>query len=254
MISNQKFLKLVYAVLCWSTAQMPYTTAQISDVKSAELVERCVESMGGWNNWQDTRCLKWIFFGRRAWVWDKHSGDVRCESLESDLRIAMNIHDMTGTVYTHGRQQTHPDSLEKYIELGYKLWVNDSYWLVMPFKLKDPGTKLEYVGTLETLDGQDADVVKLTFKDVGVTPDNMYRIYFARESGLIVQWDYYRNYSDADPVFSSPWTGYSRYGNILLAGGRGSSSLEQIEVSEECRSLIYSDEAIYVRPGSIQQH
>ena len=28
--------------------------------------------------------------------------------------------------------------------MGYERWVNDTYWLAMPFKLRDPGANLKF--------------------------------------------------------------------------------------------------------------
>ena len=43
----------------------------------------------------------------------------------------------------------------------------------MPFKLKNSGVTLKYLGdTTATKDGKPADVLQLTFEGMGVTPDN----------------------------------------------------------------------------------
>lgn len=38
------------------------------------------------------------------------------------------------------------DSLEIYVGRGIWIWINDFYWLVMFFKLKDFGVMFNYVG------------------------------------------------------------------------------------------------------------
>ena len=49
------------------------------------------------------------------------------------------------------------------LERAYGAWVNDTYWLLMPYKLRDPGVNLAYDGE-ETLDGQTYDKLLLTFQ------------------------------------------------------------------------------------------
>ena len=205
------------------------------------LVAQCVEAMGGMDNWNQTRCIAWNFFGRRMWHWDKWTGDVRCEFTDHSVRIAMNIHDQVGLVYAHDQVQTDRDSITKYMRLGYELWVNDSYWLVMPFKLSDPGTNLRYLGKQTTLDGKEAEVIELSFADVGVTPDNKYYVYFDPGSGLVCQWDYFRNYNDTDPRIQNPWTDYKPYSGILLSGGRGRRDISDIQVFKVCPDSIFDD-------------
>ena len=38
-------------------------------------------------------------------------------------------------------------------------WINDSYWLVMPYKLLDPGVRLRHLGERTTSEGETADVL-----------------------------------------------------------------------------------------------
>ncbi|MDX1410201.1 MAG: hypothetical protein R3330_18755, partial [Saprospiraceae bacterium] len=152
---------------------------------------------------------------------------------------AMNIGDMTGQVYVHGRIQTDPDSLEHYLERGYRMWINDSYWLVMPFKLRDPGTQLHYLGTGETMDAQPAEILELTFSGVGVTPDNKYHIYVDPDRRLVVQWDYYRTAEDPEPRIRNLWTNYRRYGKVLLSDGRGDRSLSGLAVHDQLPARLF---------------
>ncbi len=117
-----------------------------SDSKAIALADKIVEAMGGEKNWEATRIVHWNFFDKRPWYWDKQTGDVRCDIPTKDVRIAMNIRSMSGSVYANGEIQTHADSLAKYLKSGYEMWINDSYWLVMPFKLQDPGVTLKSLG------------------------------------------------------------------------------------------------------------
>jgi hypothetical protein len=112
------------------------------------------------------------------------------------------------------------------------MWINDSYWLVMPFKLKDSGVTLKYMGQDTTLAGEMAEVLQLTFKEVGNTPNNKYHVYVNPETYLVTQWDFFTTASDESPRFSSPWTGYQQHGSIMLSGGRGQRSIGDIAVLE----------------------
>ena len=209
---------VITLLLAFMTSEL---AAQQYDQRSGELVDRCVEAMGGMDNWNSTCCLKWTFFGRRDWHWNKATGDVRCEYTDGSMRSVMNINTGKGQVFAHGVVQTDQDSLEKFLDLTYKLWINDSYWLVMPFKMKDPGVTLQYIGQVEIQGGKQADVVEMTFVEVGVTPDNKYHVYFDANSGFVSQWDYYRSATDEEPRITNPWQDYKKYGSIMLSGDRG---------------------------------
>jgi hypothetical protein len=50
----------------------------------------------------------------------------------------VNINTLKGKVYENGTLVQDEIKVNGLLEKG-KLWINDSYWLVMPWKLQDPG-------------------------------------------------------------------------------------------------------------------
>jgi hypothetical protein len=114
---------------------------------------------------------------------------------------------------------TEADSLKKLLNKAKSIWINDSYWLVMPFKLKDSGVTLKYMGE-DTLKSQRFNTLVLTFNQVGDTPQNKYKLYVDIKDKLIRYWAYYSDASQPDANFIRPWDNYQRYGSILLSGDR----------------------------------
>jgi len=119
--------------------------------------------------------------------------------------------------------------------------VNDSYWMFMPFKLLDPGVNLVYVGEDLMADDRAADVLQLTFESVGVTPDNKYLIYVARDTGLVEQWSYFPTRDAAEPGFTRPWAEWQRFGDIMLATNHGRGADWDIAVYDELPAALYTD-------------
>ena len=190
-----------------------------SDQKAMDIADEVMEAMGGRTAWNNTSELKWTFFGNRQHHWNKAAKTAKIYSPRSDISIELNLDDKTGTASRGSHVFTKADSLDYFLERGMGWWINDSYWLVMPFKLKDSGVTLKYVGKDTTQIGRNSDVLELTFADVGVTPDNKYLVYVDDSSRLVTQWDFYTNYQDSLPRFQSPWKDYKKYGDILLSGG-----------------------------------
>lgn len=204
-----------------------------SDLKAVGVADDVMQAMGGRPAWDSTRCISWNFFGRRTLVWDKQAGLCRIEWLNRPLKIIVNTNDGSGRVLIDTTEQTHLDTLAKYLDMGKKVWINDSYWLLMPFKLKDSGVTLKYSGKGKTEKGEDADVLQLTFSKVGVTPDNRYNVWVDKKSRLVTQWAYFEKASDTEPKIINPWADYQPYGKILLAGSRGERGvLTPIRVSD----------------------
>lgn len=208
-----------------------------SDPKAIEIADAVMRKMGGRENWDRTRYLTWRFFGRRLHVWDRWTGDIRFE--EADRITLMNIHGMKGRAWKAGVEVTEADSLKKYVDRGFRAWINDSYWLVMPYKLKDSGVTLTYAGEAKMENGRDAYVLTLTFNAVGVTPQNKYDVFVDRERMLVEQWAFYRNASDEKPRFSGPWTGWEPHGGILLSAGRGTRAHSDVAVYDDLPRAVF---------------
>lgn len=210
-----------------------------SDLLATLLADKAMQAMGGRKAWDNTRYITWNFFGSRKHTWDKWTGDVRIEVPSRDLTILMNINTKEGKVMKEGNMVS--DSTDYYLERGYGLWVNDSYWLVMPYKLKDSGVTLKYLREDTTLTGTSADVVSLSFDGVGVTPQNVYEVWVDTDTKLVTQWAFFPDSSTLEPQFITPWADYNKYGEILLAGNRGKYELTDIQVMEEVPEGTFTD-------------
>lgn len=209
-----------------------------SDPKAIEIADQVMEALGGRKNWDNTHYITWKFFGRRRHVWDKWSGNLRME--DKDLLVLMNINTGKGRAWEKGAEVTNPDSLAKKLQFARSAWINDSYWMFMPYKLKDSGVTLKYRGEETLENGRMCDVLQLTFKEVGDTPQNKYYVYVGRESRLVEQWSYFNDAGDAEPQFTLPWKDWQRYGKILLADERGRpSKMEDIAVFDELPASVF---------------
>lgn len=210
--------------------------APASDPEAVEVARAVMQRLGGRGAWEGTRYLTWSFFGSRRHLWDRHAGDVRIEGTDREsgetYLILMNIHSGRGRAWRGGAEVTDPEPLEKMLREGTSAWINDSYWLVMPYKLLDPGVTLRDLGERPMADGRPARVVELTFTDVGETPRNKYHVYVARETGLVEQWDFFADRDDAEPRFRIPWRGWKRYGAIMLSGDRGERGGRKLELTD----------------------
>ena len=208
-----------------------------SDPRALEIADRVMLGLGGREAWDETRFLTWSFFGRRRHVWDKQSGDIRIEGVDRETErpylILMNLHDKQGRAWKDGAPVTDSAELAEMLEYGESVWINASYWMVMPYTLKDSGVTLKDLGKGPMQDGRSAEILQLTFEAVGRTPQNKYKVYVADDSGLIEQWDYYSDSKDAEPQLSSPWHNWQRYGRILLSDNRGERGHTDVAVLNE---------------------
>jgi len=230
MMKALLYLVLFFGFLLPNTAQSQHANM---DAKSEMLADKCMKAMGGEAAWNAARYFQWNFFGSRKHTWDKANNIVKIEGVKSPFNIVVNLNDLTGTAEIDGVIQTHPDSLSKYMAQGRDMWRNDSYWLFMPFKLKDAGVTLKYAGKKNIENYGDCDQVQMTFEKVGKTPENKYIISFDPKTDLIIQWDFYESASDPEPNFASDWKNYQPFGNLLLSDDRGKYKITEIKAGPE---------------------
>jgi len=191
-----------------------------SDPAAIQLADSIMQAMGGRENWDKTHFISWKFFGRRDLIWDKHTGNVRIESQSDSTIYLLNEKTGEGRVRIKGTEITEPDSLKKLLDKAKAIWINDSYWLVMPFKIKDSGVTIKYMGE-DTLSGNRYNSLVLTFKEVGVTPQNMYKLYVDKREKLVRYWAYYPSATEKDKMgFLRPWDNYKNFGGVLFSADR----------------------------------
>jgi hypothetical protein len=154
----------------------------------------------------------------------------------------VNLNTLEGRVRIKDQEITEVDSLKKMLAKAKSIWINDSYWLVMPFKLMDPGARIKYMGEEKLSSGMQCNVLELTFDNVGDTPQNKYRLYVDMSDNLIKQWAYYNQATQDSANFVRPWDNYRKYGNILLSADRSDGGgPRSVKVEGELPDRIFTD-------------
>ncbi len=250
--SNHKRASLAAALLfliaaCAGQPGSSEITESPSD-PALRLAQKVMDALGGKEAWDNTRHIRFTFFGRRTHHWDKRTGNHRLEGDSEDGQryvVLQNIQTRAGDVYVDGVKLDGTDA-EEWRDRAYRSWINDTYWLLMPYKLRDPGVLLSYEGT-ETVDGQPYEVLHLRFESVGLTPGDQYWAYVHPQSGLMERWAYRLERMEPDaPPTAWQWTGWTQFGNIKLAPHRirvedgFQAELGNIAVFSELPATVYT--------------
>lgn len=216
--AGRRWLAVLLAAAIWPATGW----AEQRDPRAVELAEGVLEAMGGEEAWRGTRFIRFNFFGFRLHHWDRHTGRHRMEgkSRDGDEYVVMhNVDSREGTVVVNGEPVEGEDHA-KWLENAYSAWINDTYWLVMPYKLLDPGVNLAYDGS-EEIDGVTFDKLKLTFEGVGLTPGDTYWAFINRDSGLMERWAYFlQDWEEGREPTHWRWTDWSRFDEIMLSPRR----------------------------------
>lgn len=212
-----------------------------SDVKAVDIADKTMEAMGGRKAWDKTRYITWNFFGARKHIWDKWTGNVRIENIRDKSVSLININTNTGKIFRNNQYLTEPDSIAKYVKAAKGAWINDAYWLLMPYKLKDSGVTLKYLGEEKIGNNEEAYLLGLSFKEVGNTPQNKYQIWVTKSDNLVKQWAYYAKADSEKSNFTLPWVNYTKHGKILISGDRGERKLTDIKVLKKVDKKTFTD-------------
>ena len=208
--------------------------AQTPDAKAVAVADRVMEALGGSKAWNDTRYLRFDFAverdGKSVMRRAAHLGQVDrplppggghargrpvCRAVEHQRRarrarlVGKDV-ELTGA------------AAKKQLEQAYAAWVNDTYWLLMPYKLRDPGVVLALDGE-EKKGGEAWDKLRLSFDNVGLTPKDKYWVYVNRKTGLVDRWDYVLK-GESKPPTSFAWLNWKKHGRVMLADDRRSSA------------------------------
>ncbi len=196
-----------------------------SDPKAVEIADQVMTALGGRQRWDSLHYLRWTFEvavndtlrpGRRH-AWDKYTGWHRVDGTNRaglPFSYIENMNDSTGMAWVNGNP-IEGDSLKKLMRTAHAAWTNDSYWFLMPYKLRDPGVTLKYDGEVKDTTGTGAtyDRLALSFENVGMTPGDHYWVYVNRANHRVEKWEHLLQGAQPPPV-PYTWEGWEDHGGL----------------------------------------
>jgi hypothetical protein len=189
-----------------------------SDARAVAIADQVMKALGGADRWNRLPGLRWSFDvsindtvkSSRRHAWDKLNGWHRVEGVSRTGQKFLFIEQLGGTAgmaWMDGKPIA-GDSLTKLLSRAKSLWTNDTYWMLMPYKLRDPGVTLRDAG--EVREGPKTyDKIALSFDHVGETPGDRYWIYVNRANHRIEKWDFILE-GDRPPVQTWTWEGWAQ--------------------------------------------
>jgi len=197
-----------------------------SDPHAIEVARRTIAASGGMKGWSETRYLAFDFVyevGEAAPIayrhhWDLGTGAYRVEGMldeeQTPYIVIFNVNTREGNAWIAG-QPAGGDDLAQLLEDAYGRFINDSYWLIMPLKLLDPGVHLHDEGEVSSETGM-RDRIRVSFDSkIGLTPGDVYWVEVDRESGRMVRWEFVLE-GDEDK-YGYSWTEWGKFGPLNLS-------------------------------------
>ncbi len=213
------------ALLAIGAARGPATPAraEASDPKAVAIADEVMQALGGRAAWDALPGLRWTFGATvhdtvrgtpRRHAWNKHTGWHRVEGTDragNAYVIIDNIDTGEGHAWVAGNP-VEGDSLEKLLEFGKATWVNDAYWMLMPYKMRDPGAILGMDDPV-TVEGRPCDRITMHFEQVGLTPGDRYWVDVDRATHRVIAWDMVLQGTKPPPVHYT-WEGWEEHDGL----------------------------------------
>ena len=183
----------------------PATTEPAEDLSQSALRE--VMKAAGLDAWNDGTRIRFTFVvesggqkkAERAHDWNLVTGD---DAVTSGGKTT------TVNVWSYDPAKATADE-----KAAFQQWTNDSYWLLMPLKLGDPGVKFSPMAMSKDMPPSKA-MTTMSFEKVGLTPGDRYDLAIDMKTHRITHW-FYRPNADTKAGFS--WEDYQDYNGLHLA-------------------------------------
>ena len=170
----------------------------------AQQVAREVWKASGGENWSNVKRIRFAF------VVEENGKELA--RAEHDWDVAAG----TDEVQWKGKQvkvNLAAPGADEDSKAAYARWVNDSYWLLAPLKILDPGVTVKSEGTKE-VGGVRCETLQLSFAQIGLTPGDKYNLYIDPQTKLVRAWDYM---PDAEKTMHGTWDKYENFGGLHLS-------------------------------------
>lgn len=198
------------------------------DDSARAIIDRAIAYAGGEEQWRQKKTLS---FDKTSISYDSAGRVVRELRQHFDYRmqpgfrakVTYMLHDTAITLLHDGQQARKlyngvVSQEQKDIDGAWNACFGSQFVLCMPFKLKDPGIKAEYVGMVTLNDSTPAQVVKTSYREgAGSNPGHVWYYYFEPGTGRLLanslnwehnNWDFTR------------YESFEKAGGLLLPGVR----------------------------------
>ena len=222
------------AIVCAqeSTSSAPVRTFDPSgsDPAAVALVDRVWKLLGGRSAYEAINYVQFTAsrlegsesLSSHTILWDRREDRVRLQmqTRRGELLVFLRMRDGAGTAFENGEVVPEEDR-SGVVNHARALCEDDLYWLLMPWRLKDPGVHLHSAGEVER-DGARLKRVRVTMDPGGwLGPGQLFHIAVDPRDGRLVEWSWPRTEADggSDEVIFT-WADWVQRSGVQFASVR----------------------------------
>ena len=186
--------------------------------------------------WAETNVVTFSYFNKHHIVWDKTR--QYAEVKWGNVRVLLNLQTREGMVWKKDQPLSGEDA-EGYLQSAWEYWCNDAFWFNPLVKLRDAGTKRQYVALEGPQDG-----LLVTYTSGGVTPGDSY-LWYINPDGEPTHWRMWVNILPIGGIQTS-WEGWKKLHTGALvsqrhANGLMSFGLANVRSADSVEDLLGND-------------
>jgi hypothetical protein len=221
-----------------------------ADPAAVAIAQKMIDSMGGMDAWKQVPAFRFNFVvesqgnppraSKHLWDHKNQRDHVEGKTKDGKTMVAwIDLRTNQGEAWTDGKKLAGDDKT-KALAWAKSRWINDTYWLMMPWKTLDAGVKLE-----KQPDQNGFHVLHLSFGQVGETPGDQYWAYISNTSGLMERWQY--QLQDGTKGDWN-WLEWQDYGKVKLsklkksADGKTTIGFEPLKVVDSVDAAYFGSE------------
>lgn len=157
--------------------------------------------------WDSLAFIRWSFRDAHHYIWNKEKEQASISW--DDYQVLMDLNEISGQAYQSGTPLTGSENDEA-LKKAWSYWCNDSFWLIAPFKARDPGTVRKYLKLDDGLDG-----LLVQYESGGVTPGDAY-LWGISEDGIP---QYYKMWVSIIPIggVKATWDNWKKFESVKIS-------------------------------------
>jgi hypothetical protein len=228
------------------------------DAKADAVGRELIAAMGGEAAWEKARQFQFDFVvvkegqevARFSHAWDRYTGDYRVAGVDKSgapYVVYFNVNTKDGKALVND-VPAEPAENAKRVEGAYGRFINDTYWLLAPWKIFDPGVHLAYDGEKPCPGGGVCDVLRLSFENVGLTPKDVYWLWITRDGRRMLQWQYVLGGAEEPPT-TAEWKDWREMGGLMLSTEKPMSGEPFVIRFDEVAVSPSRDDFLFVPPA-----
>lgn len=138
--------------------------------------------------------IKFTYPGNHRYEWNKKDNKVRVQWEGNDVFLDLNLS---------------PENFSSLEYQGYEYFLNDSFWMIAPFKVRDDGV------VRSTVEVEDGRGLLVTYTSGGVTPGDSY-LWIIDDKGFPIAWKLWTSNVPLDGL-KIGWGGWVEKGGVWFS-------------------------------------